>query len=342
MPATSNHPTHPRSANRSLPRTVSEEEGLVDRRRWTSFLTWAFVLAEVAGRDGFLPLAAHAGGQDATPSSHGSGGTTPLVNNLPNISVSTAAEEPDAVDYQHASFVNLPAPTGLSSELAEAKIAPGSDVLSQGGAGGGAAGQDGGSASVSEVATDASGHISLGAPDLAAFNLTGETFGVELRIDLGDTDHVLFGDLADTLSNLPVVGGLLEDTGNILMSTTGSLVSTLEPIASLVDVDGAPSSHASGFGSPGQLSFAGDSPSAAGHELATPSGGYTNYGIALNLGASEIAHGSGEAAVHADALGVSVLDSVPTDHLPGSDFNIPSDALHLDQSVLRTASDILA
>jgi hypothetical protein len=37
-----------------------------------------------------------------------------------------------------------------------------------------------------------------------------------------------------------------------------------------------------------------------------------------------------------------VLDIAPTDHLPGSDLDTQSDALHLDQSVLRSASDILA
>jgi len=286
----------------------------------------------MSGRDGFLPAAAHAGDQDATPSPYGSGGTTPPVNNLPNVSVSTAAEGPDGVDYQHASLAQLPSPTGLSSELAEAKIAPDSDVLSQGGAAGSGESHGGGSVSVSEGATDASGHISLGAPDLAAFNLAGTTFG--------DTGHILFGDLADSLSNLPLIGGLLGDTGNIFGSTLGSLVSSVEPAISLVE--GAPSSHAFDFGSPGQLSFADDPPSAASQELATPSGGYTEYGIALNLGASDIAHSSGEAALHADGLGVGVLDNVPTDHLPGGDFNIPSDALHLDHSVLRTASDILA
>jgi len=257
------------------------------------------------------------------------------VNNLPNVSVSTAAEGPDGVDYQHASLAQLPSPTGLSSELAEAKIAPDSDVLSQGGAAGSGESHGGGSVSVSEGATDASGHISLGAPDLAALNLTAETFSVGLHIDLGNTAHVVLGGL----DNLTLVGGLLEDVGNALTSTTGNLVSSVEPVVSLVE--GAPFSHAD-FGSPGQLSFADDAPSAASHELATPSGGYTEYGIALNLGASDIAHSSGEAAVHADGLGVGVLDHVPTDHLPGGDFNIPSDALHLDHSVLRTASDILA
>ena len=59
------------SANRAPPRaSVSDESGLVDRRRWTSFLTWAFVLSEMAGRDGWLPNAAHAGEEDLGRSCH--------------------------------------------------------------------------------------------------------------------------------------------------------------------------------------------------------------------------------------------------------------------------------
>ena len=252
-------------ANRSLPRTVREAEGLVDRRRWTSFLTWAFVLAEMSGRDGFLAPAAHAGDQDGTPSPHGSGDATPVVNSLPNIGVSTAADGPDAINYQHASLANLPAPAGLSSELAEAKTAPGADVLSQSGVGGGGAGHNGGSASVSEVATDASGHIDLGAPGLAA--LTGDMFGLGLHIDLGNTVHVLL------------------DGPSHLTSTTGNLLSTLGPVVSLVGSELDPSgANAADVGSPGQLSFADDLSFAVSDELATPNGGYTDYGMALNLG----------------------------------------------------------
>jgi len=342
MPATLNLPTDA-GANESPPRaSVREDAGLVDRRRWTSFLTWAFVLAEMAGRDGFLPTAAHAGDDDAGLSTHGSGDTAPIVNNLPNISVSTATDGPDAVNYQHASLANLPAATGLSSELAEAKIAPAADMLAQGTGAGGGSGHVGG-APVGEAANDAVGvNVGLGAPDLAALSHLGAPLDLGLHLDLhlSNTAHGLLGGLADDLGNLPLGGGLLEEVVSNLASTTGS---GLEPVVSLVGVHGDNGgAHGSDVASPGQFSF-GDYPTpASGDELATQSGGYTNYGIALNLGASDIAHGSAEAMVHADALGVTVLDSMPTDHLPGGDLNVPSDALHLDQSLLRTASDILA
>ena len=113
------------SANRAPPRaSVSDESGLVDRRRWTSFLTWAFVLSEMAGRDGWLPTAAHAGEEDLGRSGHAGSDTAPIVNNLPTISVSTATEGPEPITYQHAATMPAYAPTGLSSELAEAKITP--------------------------------------------------------------------------------------------------------------------------------------------------------------------------------------------------------------------------
>ncbi len=193
------------------------------------------------------------------------------------------------------------------------------------------------------TSVEAGTHISLGEVQFGAFNLAGDALDLGLHIDLGDAAHTLLGGLADGLGNLPLIGGLPEDAGSTPASTTGNLLSTLGPVVSLAGIDGDPSgAHASDVGSPGQLNFADSSSPAASHELATPSGGYTNYGIALNLGASDIAHGSAEAAVHADALSVSALDSLPTDHLPGGDLNVPSDALHLDQSLLRTASDILA
>ena len=333
MPATLNLPTGA-GANGSPQRASEREDAdLVDRRRWTSFLTWAFVLAETAGRDGFLPTAAHASYDDAGLSSNGSGHTAPIVNNLPNISVSTATEGPDAVNYQHASLADLPAATGLSSELAEAKIAPGADTLGQGGGGAGAL--------VGSAATDSAGqHVALGTPGLVASSHSGVPVDLGLHLDLA---HGLLGGGADSLGNL-LVGELIEAVGSNLASTAGSLLSGLEPVVSLIGINGDnQGAHSSDVASPGQLSFDdSSSPASSQHELATPSGGYTHYGIALNLGASDIAHGSTEATVHADLLGVNVLDSLPTAHLPGGDLNGPSDALHLDQALLRTASDILA
>ena len=149
--------------------------------------------------------------------------------------------------------------------------------------------------------------------------------------------HGLLGGVADGLGNLPLVGDLLDNVGSSVASTAGNLLSMLEPVVSLVGVNG--DDFGSGTAAPGQLSF-GDGGGTTAHELATPGGGYTTYGIALNLGAGDAASASASGDVDAGALG-SVLDSF-ADHLSGSHFDASSDALHLDQSVLRTASDILA
>lgn len=315
------------SATRAPPRAqASDESGLVDRRRWTSFLTWAFVLAEMAGRDGLLPAAAHAAEEDLGRVGHPGSDTAPIVNNLPNINVSTATEGPEPITYQHAPTLPSYAPTQLSGELGEAKITAGADEVGNGhgaGGGGGGAGYGADGASASEGSVDAGVHLSLGDAPFLAFAQDGQPLDLGLHLDPSG----LLGNVADSLGGLPLVGGLLEDVGNTLASTTGNLLSLVGH------------SYGNDVGTPGQLSFGGGEMSPQPHELATPSG-YTTYGIALNLGASDVASVSGEAAVHADGLDMGVLDSL-VDHLPGGHL-APSDALHLDQSLLRTASDILA
>ena len=334
MSAALNLPMNIESASKISPRAqVSDESGMLDRRRWTSFLTWAFVLSEMAGRDGLLPTAAHAAEEDLGRLSHGGSDTAPIVNNLPNISVSTATEGPEPITYQHAATLPAYAPTGLSSELAEAKIAPTGEPISSGHASGGGGG--GGNAATDADATGA--HLTLGDGQFLAFSQDGAPLDLGLQLDLSDTVHGLLGGVAGGLGNLPLVGELLDNVGSSVVSTAGNLLSMLEPVVSLIGVDG----DAVGSGTtaaPGQLSF-GDGGGAAAHELGTPGGGYSTYGVALNLGAGDAASTSASGD-DAGALS-SALDNFG-DHLSGGHFDSSSDALHLDQSVLRAASDILA
>jgi hypothetical protein len=321
-------------ASRIPPRAqTSDESGMVDRRRWTSFLTWAFILSEMAARDGLLPTAAHAGDDDLGRTSHTGSDTAPIVNNLPNINVSTATEGPEPITYQHAATLPSYAPTQLSSELADAKTALGSDTLPHGlgtGGGGGGAGYHS-DAVPGDGAVDATGvHLSLGEGQLFALGHDGQLLDLGLHLDLTDTVHGLLSGVADTLD------ALLGDVGDSLVSTTGNLLALVG-----IRGDGAGAhGYSNDVGMPGHLSFGDTEASVQPHELATPNGGYTTYGIALNLGSADTPV-SGEAAVHADALGASVLDNL-VDHLPGSHLDTSSDASHLDQAVLRTASDILA
>jgi hypothetical protein len=312
-------------------RPERDTSDLGDRRRWASFLTWAFVLAEMAGRDGILPTSAHAGDDGLGRADHASGATAPIANNLPNISVSTATEAPESITYQHAPTLPAYAPTPLSSELGEAKIAPIADGFAHGGAagGGGASGGHPMSADDASLTSEASDGA------FVAFNSSGELLDLGLSLDMNDTAQGL-GGISDVLSSLPLVGGLLGNLGDSLADATDHLLPVLSPATSLISLDGG--HEGAGVASPGQIDFSFGAPSGS-PALVSDSGGYTNYGIALSLGGSDAGTSAGEGHVDSDLTGG--LDAWALDHLPGVDHGT-SDALHIDQAVMRTASDILA
>ena len=325
MPAIFKSPVASGSANRD----GADEANLVDRRRWTSFLTWAFVLAEMAGRDGILPTSAHAGDEALGRADHPSGAAAPIANNLPNIGVSTATETPESITYQHAPTMPAYAPTPLSSELGEAKIAPNEEGFAHGGgaAGGGAFG----------------GHpMSIGDAsdgDFVAFNTSGEPLDLGLSLDMNDSAQGLLSGISNVLSSLPLVGGLLGNLGNTLTDAAGQLLPVLSPATSLIGLDnGHDDAQGAGVGSPGHINFSFGAPSDS-PTLVSDSGGYTNYGIALSLGGSDAGTSASEASFDSDLA--SGLDAWAFNHLPGVDHST-SDALHIDQAVMRTASDILA
>ncbi len=309
----------------------TDEPGLLDRRRWTSFLTWAFVLAEMAGRDGLLPTAAHAADKNMDQGLHGGSGSAPIVNNLPTIAVSTASESPAPVPAQQAaSGAPLPNPTAHAGDLTQAKIADGGDEFGHGGVGGGGSGGYSDSAQHDALSSFADGdgvHLALGGNHLMAFDQFGAPLdlGLNLDLDLGRTLQGVLDNVSDGLEGLPLVGGLLDSLG-----------SALNPVTSLVGLGSSHDAHghdAHGMGSSGQLHFAQSAPSAS--DPLADGGGHTTYGIALNLGAEGI--GAGSASGQDAALGGSVLEQ-----LSGIELHTVSDALHVDQAVLRTAGDILA
>ena len=338
MSAALNLPMNIESASKISPRAqVSDESGMLDRRRWTSFLTWAFILSEMAAREGLLPTAAHAGEEDVGRTSQTGSDAAPIINNLPNIDVSTATEGPEAITDQQAPTLPSSASTQLSSELGEAKFAPGADVPQGQGAGGGGGAGYHADAGPGEGAVDATGtHLLLGEGQLFAIANDGQPLDLGLHFHLSDAVQGLLGGVAETLDGLPLVGSALGEVGGTLASTTGNPLS----LVGISGDDADSPSYSNDVGMPGQLNFSDSEASAQPHELAAPNGGYTTYGIALNLGSADTPV-SGAAAVHADALGPSVLGNL-IDHLPNSHLDSSSDALHLDQAVLRTATDILA
>lgn len=307
-----------------------------------SFLTWAFVLAEMAGRDAVLPASAHAADGDPNGAGHPTSDTAPIANNLPNIDVSTATESPDPITYQHAAPMPAYAADATPSELASAKVIPvaelGPDLHfgNQGGGGGG-----GGSASGGEAASGGEDLAhALDQPLVVALGHDGSLIDLGLNLDLGDAAEGLLGGVSNTLGGLPLVGDTLEGLGDALAKTTGGLLSALQPAVSLVGIGGSDPHHfGSDLGLPGQLQFSSYGDASGPSELVSPLGNYTTYGISLSIGT---APDGSTASVHTDASEPLVLDIYAGDHLPGSDFNSGSDALHLDQTILRTAADVLA
>ena len=311
-------------------RPVRDASDLGDRRRWASFLTWAFVLAEMAGRDGILPASAHAGDEALGRTDHASSATAPIANNLPNISVSTATEAPELITYQHAPTLPAYAATPLSSELGEAKIAPIADGFAHGG---GAVGGGGFGHPMSADDASLASEASDGA--FVAFNPSGELLDLGLSLDMNDTAQGLLGGVSDVLSSLPLIGSLLGNLGDTLASS----LPALSPATSLIGLDGGhDDAQGAGVGSPGQINFSFGAPSDS-PALVSDSGGYTNYGIALSFGGSDAGASPSEGSADSDLT--SGLDAWALNHLAGIDHST-SDALHIDQAVMRTASDILA
>jgi len=300
----------------------------------------------MAGRDAFLPTAAHAADDDAGRTSHSDAGAAPIANNLPDVNISTAAETPETVAYQHASTMAAYGATPVDSALAAAKVVPVAELGPELHAGHGGGGGGGGSYDHSSDTSGAHDGVAL---SLAALDHDGSPLDLGLhlgiadaQVDLGSTLSSLFGSASEILGHAPLVGGLLEDVGH---AAGGVANAVIEPVVSLLGLHGE-GTDAHGFGSalglPGQLLFSDHASAASGNELATSLGGYSNYGLALSLGDDAGSQFGGEAAAHTDILDALPIDTHLSDHLPGSDVHAGSDALHVDQTILRTASDLLA
>lgn len=316
-----------------------------DRRRWLSFLTWAFVLAEMAGRDAFLPGSAQASEAETGPGDHHPPAAAPIANSLPNVDVSSDAESPAPITYQHAGPMPAYTSDATASELSAAKTIPAADLgpemhLASQGAGGAAPpfGTSEANGSVSHGETSSM----LDQPIVAAIGHDGSVIDLGLHFDLGDTAQSLIAGVADTLGNLPLLGDTLEGLGSALAKTAGSLLSAIEPVVSLV---GSGNDDASQFGSdlglPGQLIFAPAGNGSGPDELAYPQGGYTTYGIALSIGADHDGSAPDATSPQSNAATEAAIDIHFADDLSGAGLHVGADALHLDQTILRTAADVL-
>jgi hypothetical protein len=293
-------------------------------------LTWAFFLAEIAGRDAFLPTAAHAADEDVRATSHAIGDSAPVVNALPNAIDVSSADVPQPGDEQLATVMARLTPSHWSNSLAEPNDGNAGDADTEGqGHGGGGIGQ----ASDAEAAIDAD----------ASFGGKTLRLGMEQPLDGDSLGHLDFDGLhslelgVGDLGLLPDVGDLLGGLGDAVSSTTNTLFSTLNsalaPVVSIIGLGGDAEPSGS-VASPGMLDFGQGAPSAPDDLIAH--GNYTDYGIALNLGPVDALLNP----AHADASDATPVSALLDHVLHDSDSG--SDALHLDQALIRIAGDALS
>jgi len=325
------------SVTSSATRHDDDAVGATDKRRWISFLTWAFVLAEMAGRDGFLPTSAHAAeAETGNAGAHGEDGAA-APSQLPNVAVTSDTESSQPTLYQQAAAMPAEAASPTQpGELADPHVStvPSSEPVlasSHGGGGGGTVEP----ATLDAIAADAEGvGVDLGLPSIVAIGGDGGLVDLGLQLDLGDGLQGLLGSVGNTFGALPVVGDAVESLASGVANTADGLLSTLQPVVSLVGINlgGDGGAEGLGVGQPGQLLFAAADTSA--HELSTSNGGYTNYGIALSVG-------DAETSLSGTVDTASAIDALALDHMAGIDLHDASDALQLDQAILRSASDTL-
>jgi hypothetical protein len=165
---------------------------------------------------------------------------------------------------------------------------------------------------------------------------------IGFHLDAGETVHDILGLVPDTLGALPIVGSTLEGIGDTLVSTVDGVLSTLQPLVSLVGLgDGSHQSFSNDLALPGQLHFSTAAETSVASDLVSPHGSYTTYGMALSLGTDVGDTSSTDLSTHADAQD-AMFDVHVSYALPAVGDDGHSDALHLDQTILKTAADTLA
>jgi hypothetical protein len=304
------------AARSKATRTVraAEPKGLERRRGLLSFLTWAFFLADVLGRDGLAPSAAHAAEADEPLPAHGTTDAAPATHEPVDRPLTSLGDQAEPVTMISPGYTyTVPSgggelrlsdsdiPNAASDELASRSALP--------------QGLDAGSARASDFAS--SDDISPGAADPA-----DALFHVAVA-----PDGLLHG-VADTLGALPLVGNLLGGAVETVASTVESLVGGLGGLLSPHGSDGA--AVASG----GSFAFDSAPSTAPSHEIETTHG-FTDFGIALELGLP------GTSALSFSPSAPPELASFSSDP-DASHLSIPADHGLPDEAGQRASADVLA
>jgi hypothetical protein len=299
---------------------VAEARGLERRRGLISFLTWAFFLAEVFGRDGIVPSSAQAAEPEESAPSHGNGDAAPPPNELADRPMTGIGDPGEPVTIISPGYT-----LNLQTSVAEAGPVDIGDRDGQDAPAG-----HGVTPLPADAAGAAAGGVSPAAPD--AISPGGaESAETPALLHVGLAPDGLLHGLADTLGELPLVGNLLGNTLHAVTSTVDNLVGGLGGLASS---SGSGGGEDAVLASGGSLAFEPTASAAPLHELETPHG-FTDYGIALEL----------------SLPGSSVLSLAPPSAIDVTSFSADHDASHLsvpadagipDDVGQRASADVLA
>lgn len=268
-----------RTRGRSLARKtlahVAESKGAERRRGQLSFLTWAFVLAEVFGHDGVTAASAHAAeAEDPKPARAQDASTPPVsdVSDRPMTGIGDGDEPPTTVSPGYAQTIpaggaNFPS-VDLLARVDDAPTSFRDTVVNS---------SDSTAGGNSHANVSADPHPSSEpAPDHADHAAEPNPL-LEIGVD---PDGLVQG-LVETLGDLPLVGGLLGDTVQGIVSTVDGLVGGL--VGGLLSPSHADGADSAPLASSGTIAFdAHPDVAPAAHETQTASG-FTDYGIALGL-----------------------------------------------------------
>ena len=316
------------------PHAVVEAKGLERRRGLLSFLTWAFVLTELFGRDSLGPSSARASDADET----------------------TRADDRAEVAGQPTDIADRPSASsapGDSSEHAPTLVSPGATLVLPASASGDASrdlssdgperidngpidavhatASGGGSVAVpgsSDADGATAGSDPSAAPELVAAGAPSLDAAPFLQLSV--SPNGLVHGVSEIVEAVPLVGDVLSAAADTVVSAVGTILDGVGGLLGRSDPDGP-------LASGGSIEIQGDTASLPFAPLHTADG-FTDYGIALELdlsGGLASPLPSVEGASLADVIKQS-SDLFPTPASIAGEPGLSDDAGH------RSASDVLA
>lgn len=321
------------AAQSARARYVAEPTGLERRRGLISFLTWAFVLSEMFGRDGIGASAARASESDESTAEQGRADSAPQTLDM----LAYARPSPDDASLQmgqptpSSAGATTPVLPSASSVLSAEPRSDSADGAAAVRADTAPAGAPHGAGGALAQATDGGGTDNQAATLPEAIAGDGEHGPTSPLIQLSVSSDGLIQDgllqnVGQIIDAVPVVGQVVGSTVEALSSTVDNILGSVTGLLGLNGADGA-------FASGGLIEIdMANAPLA--FDAVQTAQGFTDYGIALELdfsGGVATSLSSTMAAPLADALNL------------GSGLLPMPDQLSLpDEAAQRSSSDVLA